>query len=187
MGKPNPVDLRAVLDGLIDVTFEAVHGNAEHASRLVADLVDEKVEVDVAGELAEFWNRASRDSARAVKAVQGVVDSLSTAQPPTQAQPMATTGPGPAASPGVTFCKDRQSFGPFGSAGTVVPQPLRRRGDLQPSIPSDGITVTPDSVTPNATDIEIKVDCGAVPRGIYTGVLRVGPDEYPYNIYLDPQ
>src|SRR5688572_20307477 len=39
--KSDNVDLRAALDGLIDVTFEAVHGNARHASRLVADTIDE--------------------------------------------------------------------------------------------------------------------------------------------------
>jgi hypothetical protein len=69
----------------------------------------------------------------------------------------------------------------------VQPLALRRRGDLQPSITSDRITVTPTSVTRNSTDLQIKVDCGGLPRGIYTGTLRVGQDEYPYNIYIDPQ
>lgn len=185
--KSDQVDLRAALDGLIDVTFAAVHGNAAHASRLVADFIDENTEVDVGQELAAFWTRAGQDSARAVKAAQEFVDRMGSAQPQTQAQPITTAGPAPTAGTGATFCEDRQSFGPFRSPGTVQPQPLRRRGDPQPSIASDRIKVTPDNVTRNATDLQIEVDCGGVPRGIYAGTLRVGQDEYPYNIYLDPQ
>ncbi|HEY3428158.1 MAG TPA: hypothetical protein VGK83_05770 [Acidimicrobiia bacterium] len=185
--KSDNVDLRAALDGLIDVTFEAVHGNARHASRLVADTIDENTEVDVGNELAAFWTRVGRDGARAVKIAQEFVDRMGSAQPITQAQPMTTAGPASAAGTGASFCEDRQTFGPFHSADAVQPQALRRRGDLQPSITSDRITVTPASVTQNAADLEIKVDCGGMPRGIYAGTLRVGQDEYPYNIYLDPK
>ena len=185
--KSDNVDLRAALDGLIDVTFEAIHGNARHASRLVADTIDENTEVDVAHELAAFWTRAGRDSVRAVKTAQELVDRMGSPQPITQAQPMTTAGPASAAGTGASFCEDRQTFGPFRSADAVQPQALRRRGDPQPSITSDRITVTPGSVTRNSTDLQIRVDCGGMPRGIYTGTLRVGQDEYPYNIYLDPK
>ena len=187
MDKPDKVDLRAALDRLIDVTFQAVHGNARHASRLVADSIDENAEVDVGRELAAFWTRAGGDSARAIKTAQEFVESMGSAPPATQAQPITTAGPASAAATGAIFCEDRQSFGPFRSPDTVQPQALRRRGDLQPSITSDRIVVTPASVTRNSTDLQIKVDCGGLPRGIYTGTLRVGQDEYPYNIYIDPQ
>lgn len=189
MDKPKSVnvDFRAALDELIDVSFEAVHGNARHASRLFADTIDEDTEVDVGHELAAFWTRAGRDSARAVKAAQEFVDRMGSAPPNTQALPITTAGPAAAAGTGATSCEDRQSLGPFRSPGTAQPQALRRRGDLQPSITSDRITVTPASVTRNSTDLVIKVDCGGMPRGIYAGTLRVGPDEYSYNIYLDPK
>ncbi|HEX2420588.1 MAG TPA: hypothetical protein VHL55_03225 [Acidimicrobiia bacterium] len=191
MSKPksDQVDLRAALDAMIEVTFEAVHGNAQHASRLVADSIDKNAEVDIGSELAAFWTRAGRVSARAVKAIQEFVDRMGPAPTATQAQPPPVTTASPAAvgGTGAYFCEDRQAFGPFRSADTVQPQALRRRGDPQPSITSDRITVTPASVTRNAADLQIKVDCGGMPRGIYTGTLRVGVDEYPYNIYLDPQ
>ena len=191
MSKPksDPVDLRAALDEMIEVTFESVHGNAQHASRLVADSLDKNAAVDVGSELAAFWTRAGRVSARAVKSVQEFVDRVGSAPTATQAQPAPVTTAGPAAvgGTGAFVCEDRQSFGPFRSPDTVQPQPLRRRGDPQPSITSDRITVSPASVTRNAAELEIKVDCGGMPRGVYTGTLRVGADEYPYNIYLDPQ
>ena len=185
--KSENVDLRAALDGLIDVTFEAVHGNARHASRLVADSIDPNTEVDVGHELAAFWTRAGRDSARAVKAAQEFVDRMGSPQPETQAQPITTAGPAAAASTPASPCEDRQTFGPFRSPDAVQPQALRRRGDLLPSIASDQIKVSPASVTRNPTELHITVACGDVPRGIYAGTLRVGPDEYPYNIYLDPK
>ena len=185
--KSDKVDLRAALDDLIDVTFEAVHGNARHASRMFADTIDENAEVDVGHELAALWTRVGQDSARAVKAAQEFIDRIGSAPPATPAQPITTAGPASAAGTGAYFCEERQSFGPFRSPDTVQPQALRRRGDLQPSITSDRITVTPASVTRDSTDLQIKVDCGGMPRGIYAGTLRVGPDEYPYNIYLDPQ
>jgi hypothetical protein len=191
MSKPksDQVDLRAALDEMIAVAFEAVHGNAQHASRLVADSIDKNAEVDIGSELAAFWTRAGRVSVRAVKAAQEFVDRMGSAPTATQAQPAPVTTAGPAAvgGTGSYVCEDRQSFGPFPAPDTVQPQPLRRRGDPQPSITSDRITVTPPSVTRNAAELHIQVVCGGMPRGIYTGTLRVGADEYPYNIYLDPQ
>ncbi|MGH8959247.1 MAG: hypothetical protein ACRDVK_11315 [Acidimicrobiia bacterium] len=188
MDRSKSEDLRAALDGLIDVTFEALHGNVRHASRLVADATDENVEVNVGHELAAFWTRAGRDTARAVQAAQEFVDRMGDSAPSqTQAPPTTAAGPAGAAGSAAIFCEYRQTFGPFGSPDLVQPQALRRRGDAQPSITSDRITLTPTSVTRDPTELQIKVDCGGVPRGIYTGALRVGSDEYPYNIYIDPQ
>lgn len=179
-------DLRAALDGLLDVAFEAVHGNAQHASRLVDDVIDENTDVHVARELADFWTRVGGDTARAIKAAQDLVDRMGSAQPQPQPQPPTTSAPGAASGSAPASCTDHQTLGPFQAPDAVQPQALRRRGDSQPSITSDRITVSPATVTRNATELQITVDCGGLPRGIYTGSLRVGSDEYPYNIYLDP-
>ncbi|HJR88447.1 MAG TPA: hypothetical protein VJ930_12410 [Acidimicrobiia bacterium] len=179
-------DFRAAWDGLIGVAFEALHGNAQHASRVASDFMARNVEVDIAQELAEFWTRVGGDTARAVQAAQEFVDQMASAQPQTPPQPPTTAGPAAAIGSATAVCSDRQTLGPFSAADVVQPQALRRRGDSSPSVTSDKVTVSPSSVTRNATELQITVDCGGVPRGIYTGALRVGSDEYPFNIYLDP-
>lgn len=180
-------DLGAAWDGLIDVAFEAIHGNAQQASRLASDFMDRNVEVDIAQEVAEFWSRVGGDTARAVQAAQEFFDQMASAQPQTPPPPQTTAGPAAAVGSATAFCSDRQTLGPFRVADIVQPQALRRRGDPLPSITSDKITVSPNSVTRNATELQITVDCGGMPRGIYTGALRVGSDEYPFDIYLDPK
>jgi hypothetical protein len=180
-------DQRAAWDGLIDVAFEALHGSAGQVSRLANDLMASDVEVDVARELAEFWTRAGADTARAFKAVQGLIDQMGSVEPQPQPQPQTSAGPAAATGSAPAVCIEHQILGPFRAANVVQPQPLRRRGDTQPSITSDRITVSPANVSRSATELQITVDCGGVPRGIYTGSLRVGADEYPFNIYLDPQ
>ncbi|HEY7563855.1 MAG TPA: hypothetical protein VIA81_02925 [Acidimicrobiia bacterium] len=183
--KPDHANLRDVWDGLIDVAFEALRGNARQVSRLASDLMAGKVKVDVAHELAEFWTRLGGDSARAVKVAQEVVDQMDSAQAP-QPQPQPTAGPAAVTGGAPALCTDLQVLGPFRVPDAAQPQELRRRGDTVPSITSDRITISPASVTRNTTELQITVDCGGVPRGIYTGSLRVGSDEYPFNIYLDP-
>ena len=178
-------DLRAAWDGLIDVAFEAIHRNAQQASRLASDFMDRNVEVDIAQEVAEFWSRVGGDTARAVQAAQEFFDQM--AQPQTPPQPQTMTGPAAAVGSATASCSDHQTLGPFRVADIVQPQALRRRGDTLPSISSDKITVSPNSVTRNATELQITVNCGGMPRGIYTGTLRVGPDDYPFDIYLDPK
>ncbi|HJU81552.1 MAG TPA: hypothetical protein VJ796_07350 [Acidimicrobiia bacterium] len=180
-------DQRAAWDGLIDVAFEALHGSAGQVSRLANDLMASDVEVDVARELAEFWTRAGADTARAFKAAQGLIDQMGSVEPQPQPQPQTSAGPAAATGSAPAVCIDHQILGPFRAADVVQPQPLRRRGDTQPSITSDRITFSPANVSRSATELQITVDCGGVPRGIYTGSLRVGADEYPFNIYLDPQ
>jgi hypothetical protein len=184
--KPERVELRAVLDELIDVTFESVHGNAQHASRLVGDVIEEKADIDIGRELAAFWTRVGGDTARAVKAAQGLLDQIASAQPQ-PSQPQTTAGPAAATGSAGAVCIDKQTLGPFRAPGTIQPQTLRRRGDTQPSVASNQIEVSPTSVTRDAAELQITVDCGGVPRGIYTGSLLVGSDEYHYDIYLDPQ
>ena len=177
-------DLRAAWDGLIDVAFEALRGSAQQASRLAGGLMAGNVEFDVARELGAFWTRVGGDVARAVKAGQELVDMMSSGQP--ESQPTTSAGPATATGSAPAFCTDHQTLGPFRVADAVQPQALRRRGDALASITSDRVKVSPANVTRNATDLQITVECAGVPRGIYTGSLLVGSDEYPFNIYLDP-
>lgn len=178
------------LDELVDLTFEALRGNVRHVSRVCSESMAEDTKVDFGREIADFWTRAGRDTARAIQAGQEFLDNLASSKPGTQPPPAASAGPAAAsaaASSVAVTCVDEQTFGPFAKPGPVQPQALRRRGDPAPSVTSDRITVTPTSVTRNATKLQINVKCGGVPRGMYVGTLMVGGDEYSYNIYIDPQ
>lgn len=165
---------------LISAVNDSLAGHARHVADLATRLTDPNVDIDVGQELGRFWNRALRDGVRLFEATWTMWELL--------AWPRAK-GPGPPPSPEQPPASNPRAarVGPVAITGDVVAQGLRRRGEAQVTIAANRVTVVRDGADP--TQLNVQIEAGGCPRGLYEGTLIIGlaaaAAPFSYNVYVD--
>ena len=181
MTEPEEGELLESTRPLISVVNDSIAGHARHAASLSSRVADPNDVVDPLQELGRFWNRAIRDGARLFEITWSMIDMLAWR---TSKTPDTTPLPGkppPSSNP----CPAK--VGPVAATGDIVPQGLRRRGETQETIAATQVRVVRNRLDP--TQLDLRIEAGGMPRGLYEGTLTVGtaPAAAPlsYNIYVD--
>ena len=179
MTAPDPADRVAdSARSVISVVNDSLTGHARHAADLVARSADPAAPIDPGEELARFSRRLLRDGALLFRSLWAMVEAL--AWDPASKTPFPLEV-APESNPIDT------RVGPVATRGQCRPADLRRRGDPSPTIPAAQITVTRDANDPS--QLELCIEAGGVPRGLYEGTILVGSGsrsrQVLYNVYVD--
>lgn len=164
---------------VVSAVTDSITGHARHAATLASRLADPSDDVDAAQEFGKFWNRALRDGARLLEVTWAMIEALAWRK-----SKAPDTTPFPTEPPATNPCPAR--VGPVAAAGNVVAQGLRRRGEAEVKIAADRVSVVRDRADP--THLNLQIEAGGCPRGLYEGTLLVGSAAaapFSYNIYVD--
>ena len=162
---------------MISIINNSLTGHARHVADLASRASNSAIPIDPVRELTLFTNRAIKDGAAFFRSVWAMLEFM--AWEPGEKIPPPMEIP-PASNPRET------SIGPA-TKGPCQPSDLRRRGEPSPTIAAACITVTPNPNDPSQLDL--KIEAGGAPRGLYEGTVTIGPaaagQAITYNIYVD--
>lgn len=166
---------------LISLVNDSIRGHARHAASLITRVTDPNDDVDPLQEFGRFWNRAIRDSARLFEVTWSMLDVLAWHE-----SKLPDTTPAPVELPPSSNPRPA-TIGGVAATGQIVVQGLRRRGETQVAIPGTQVKVVRDGGDP--TQLNLQIEAGGCPRGLYEGTLAIGAAgaqaPISYNIYVD--
>lgn len=180
MTRQDEVDAVAIGSGqrLVRLMNDSLAGHARHAAALASRASNSAAPIDPVQELSIFTKRAARDAASFVRIFWTMLEAMAYVP-----EPIGDPGddPAPESNPiGLTV-------GPASIRGPCHPADWRRRGEGSPRVPTPPITATRDPNDPSQVDLCI--EAGGLPRGLYEGTVRVGTGSsrgtIPYNVYVD--
>lgn len=160
---------------IFDLVRDSLNGYAEMARDFYQRSRDPATEVDLLEEVSRWCERTVSDGARLFLSLEQMLENLA-------ASPGTPTSPAPDPPPSSNCIKI--TVGPVSSGSGATPASLRRRGDPQPTIPASNVIVKTNRADPTLLDLE--VEAGGYPRGLYEGSLGVaGGLSLAFNIYVD--
>jgi hypothetical protein len=166
---------------VIAVVNDSLAGHARHAASLASRAADPNDVIDPMQELGRLWNRTIRDGALFFAAAEIALRAMSWSESKVPDSTPAPVERPPSSNPCPT------TIGGAAATGDIVSQGLRRRGDLQITIPPNKVRVERRRNDP--TQLDLSIEAGGMPRGLYQGTLAIGsaPAVVPlsYNIYVD--
>ncbi len=162
---------------VIRLVNESLTGHARHASDLASRAADPNNDIDPVQELTRFWNRTIRDGVRFLDAMASMFQLLGSDPVPIPEKSEPPPDPNPVETSIVGAAK----------TGTCRSEGLRRRGESNLAIKAEKITVT--RKPGDLTQLDLVIQAGGVPRGLYEGTVRIGTGAaaptVAYNVYVD--
>jgi len=166
---------------VLGVVNDSLAGHARHAASLMSRAADPNGVIDPMQELGRLWNRTVRDGALFFAAAETMLKLMSWRESKVPDSSPAPVERPPASNP----CP--ATIGPVAATGVIVAQGLRRRGDAQVTIAGTQVKVVRDRADP--TQLNLRIEAGGCPRGLYEGTLAIGAAgalaPVSYNIYVD--
>ena len=166
---------------VLGVVNDSVAGHARHAASLMTRAADPNGVIDPMRELGQLWNRTVRDGALFFVAIETMLKAMSWTE-----SKVPDSSPAPVERPPASnLCP--VTIGPVAATGAIVAQGLRRRGEPQVTIAGTQVQVVRDRTDP--TRLNLAIEAGGCPRGLYEGTLAIGAAAalapVSYNIYVD--